>query len=88
MFGHCNDRVRSVQLTARNTLGAITNSDSATVAQQVAFSFSDLPGTGGGDYNILVSPTAVPEPFTIIGTIVGGTAALRLRKKLTAGVNK
>lgn len=24
----------------------------------------------------------VPEPFTIIGTIVGGTAALRLRKKL------
>jgi thermolabile hemolysin len=31
-----------------------------------------------------VAPTAVPEPFTIIGTIVGGTAALRLRKKLKA----
>jgi hypothetical protein len=28
--------------------------------------------------------TSVPEPFTIIGTIVGGTAALRLRKKLKA----
>lgn len=26
--------------------------------------------------------TAVPEPFTVIGTIVGGTAALRLRKRL------
>ncbi len=26
--------------------------------------------------------TSVPEPFTIIGTFVGGTAALRLRKKL------
>ena len=26
--------------------------------------------------------TAVPEPFTIIGTIVGGSAALRMRKKL------
>jgi hypothetical protein len=26
--------------------------------------------------------TAVPEPFTIIGTLVGGTAAIRLRKKL------
>ena len=25
---------------------------------------------------------AVPEPFTIIGTLVGGTAALRMRKKL------
>jgi hypothetical protein len=26
--------------------------------------------------------TAVPEPFTIIGTLVGGTAAFRMRKKL------
>ncbi|NJR32314.1 MAG: PEP-CTERM sorting domain-containing protein [Chamaesiphon sp. CSU_1_12] len=26
--------------------------------------------------------TAVPEPFTIVGTLIGGTAALRLRKKL------
>jgi hypothetical protein len=26
--------------------------------------------------------TAVPEPFTIVGTLVGGTAALRMRKKL------
>lgn len=29
-----------------------------------------------------VATTAVPEPFTIIGTIIGGTAAFRLRKKL------
>ena len=28
--------------------------------------------------------TAVPEPFTIIGTLVGGTAALRMRKQLKA----
>jgi hypothetical protein len=28
--------------------------------------------------------TSVPEPFTIIGTLVGGTAALRMRKKLKA----
>lgn len=27
---------------------------------------------------------AVPEPFSIIGTLVGGTAALRMRKKLKA----
>jgi hypothetical protein len=26
--------------------------------------------------------TAVPEPFTIVGTLIGGTAALRLRKRL------
>ena len=30
------------------------------------------------------SATAVPEPFTIIGTLVGSTAALRMRKKLKA----
>jgi hypothetical protein len=26
--------------------------------------------------------TAVPEPFTVIGTLIGGTAAFRMRKKL------
>jgi hypothetical protein len=30
---------------------------------------------------------SVPEPFSIIGTLVGGTAALRIRKKL-ASANK
>lgn len=28
------------------------------------------------------SATAVPEPFTVIGSIIGGTAAFRMRKKL------
>jgi hypothetical protein len=31
---------------------------------------------------IPTSPTAVPEPFTIIGTLIGGTAALRMKKQL------
>ena len=30
----------------------------------------------------LNTATLVPEPFTIIGTLVGGKAALRMRKKL------
>ena len=30
------------------------------------------------------TPMSVPEPFTIIGSIVGGTAAFRMRKKLKA----
>ena len=29
-----------------------------------------------------VATTAVPEPFTIVGTLIGGTAALRMRKKI------
>jgi hypothetical protein len=55
-------------------------------------SFEDLKG-GPFDYNDLsftVTSTravssasaAVPEPFTIVGTLIGGTAALRMRKKL------
>ena len=31
--------------------------------------------------------TSVPEPFTIIGTLVGGTAAIRMRTNLKAGSN-
>jgi hypothetical protein len=38
--------------------------------------FTNLLGASTG------APTSVPEPFTIIGTIVGGTAALRMRKRL------
>jgi hypothetical protein len=47
-------------------------------------------GTGwsnnSGAFNVNVTTdaptTAVPEPFTIIGTLIGGTAAVRMRKKL------
>jgi sugar lactone lactonase YvrE len=28
------------------------------------------------------TPTAVPEPFTVIGTLIGGAAAFRMRKRL------
>ncbi len=38
------------------------------------FTFSNTPSNA----------TAVPEPFTIIGTLIGGTAAVRMRKKLKA----
>ena len=40
--------------------------------------------------NTTVAPggrTAVPEPFTVIGTLIGGTAAFRMRKKLKAIAN-
>jgi hypothetical protein len=40
-------------------------------------------GNTTGTFSFTVDNTAaVPEPFTIIGTIVGGTAALRLSKRL------
>ncbi|WP_373543051.1 sorbosone dehydrogenase family protein [Chamaesiphon sp.] len=46
------------------------------------------PGLGLGKvYQIQATQTAqaVPEPFTIVGTLIGGTAALRMRKKLKDG---
>jgi hypothetical protein len=62
---------------------------------QIKISLADGAGTfdrkiarttlaiGGAASSISTVPVAaVPEPFTIIGTLIGGTAALRLRKKL------
>ena len=41
-----------------------------------------------GSYSLVATvaapAAAVPEPFTIIGTLIGGTAAIRTRKKLKA----
>jgi hypothetical protein len=63
--------------------------DSITVPQ--SFDLSSLPNLqvvfdSGQTINVTQAsdPTAVPEPFTIMGTFVGGTAALRMRKKLKA----
>ena len=41
-----------------------------------------LTSIPNGAYSL--ATTAVPEPFTIIGTIIGGTAAFRMRKKLAS----
>jgi hypothetical protein len=52
----------------------------------IGWQVATLDNTGGAP-NVTISnfsapSTAVPEPFTIIGSLVGGTAALRMRKKL------
>jgi hypothetical protein len=63
----------------------ITANDSvSTPIRTLSFSFGDTGLSGIGNYRISASPTAVPEPFTIIGTIIGGTAAFRMRKKLSS----
>ena len=55
------------------------------------FRIPNALGVSGTDVNLAgltftgnVTPTVVPEPLTIIGTLIGGTAALRIRKKLKA----
>jgi hypothetical protein len=39
--------------------------------------------SGVGNITLNSGSTAVPEPFTILGTLIGGGAALRLRRKLS-----
>lgn len=46
--------------------------------QTYIFGFKGVGGTA------VVPTTAVPEPFTIVGTMLGGAAALRMRKRLKA----
>jgi Protein of unknown function (DUF642) len=55
-------------------------------------SFIHTAGTGGSNDPMidgvsvvqLGQPTSVPEPFTIFGTLVGGTAAFRMKKRFKA----
>jgi hypothetical protein len=48
----------------------------------IFFNNNTNSGDGRVSISLISSPTAVPEPLTIIGTIIGGTAAMRMRKKL------
>ena len=54
--------------------GIVSTFDNKTNAFGLAFA----PSVAGS------TPTSVPEPFTVIGTLIGGTAAFRMRKKLKA----
>jgi WD40 repeat protein len=54
-------------------------------ATGLAISNNNLYVANRGNNSVEVfslSAQAVPEPFTIIGTVIGGTVALRMRKKL------
>jgi hypothetical protein len=54
----------------------------------IRLAFREVDNQGNfntGIDNVIINSTAstaVPEPFTIIGTLIGGTAALRMKKKL------
>jgi hypothetical protein len=48
----------------------------------IASADNNFVGLDNVQISSLSQPTSVPEPFTIIGTLIGGSAALRMRKKL------
>jgi hypothetical protein len=71
---------------APNFFGDFTNGTDVSRVRFDSFEFTvdNASGTNFGNYALQVTAAPVPEPFTIIGTIVGGAAALRLRKKLSS----
>ncbi len=80
----------SVSNTARGIqfLGLQTNDGSNQIAG-LQFSLTGADAQGFAIDNVRFSEAvntpiaeAVPEPFTIVGTIIGGSAAMRMRKKL------
>jgi hypothetical protein len=64
----------------RQFVGFVSTTDIASVTFNTGASNAILDnfrfGTGSNN------ATSVPEPFTIIGTLIGGAAAMRMRKKL------
>jgi hypothetical protein len=87
-FLRTTNDANGVGFSNTTVVGSVTNADGTVNLQAVSFTLNDNINPGGGTYSITVSPTAVPEPFTVIGTIVGGTAAFRMRKKLAAANKK
>ncbi|WP_310426235.1 PEP-CTERM sorting domain-containing protein [Chamaesiphon sp. VAR_48_metabat_135_sub] len=77
----------NVNFSILSSIGSTFVSGSASPVNVMDFDFS-VSNTPNqlGSYGIRVAAAgtpAVPEPLTIIGTIVGGAAALRMRKKLS-----
>jgi hypothetical protein len=84
-YAGATEQFTRIEFTENGTGGGFEN-DSHTFRIPNALAIS---GTGvnlaGLSFTGNVTSTAVPEPFTIIGTLIGGTAAFRMRKKLKAG---
>lgn len=77
LYGYTSD---GKQLSINLSSGAGTfslNVAGANVSNQIFGAASSISQT---------TPTSVPEPFTIIGTLIGGTAAFRMRKKIKLAV--
>jgi hypothetical protein len=77
-------------LPSANPFTTITRSFTVSSATSAGLIFDHAGADNNGLLldNVVLSSnsasTAVPEPFTIIGTLIGGTAAVRMRKKLKA----
>ena len=72
--------LNSLNYPNRQFVGFTSNTAIASISFQATAGYALLDNFRFGTAN--AATTSVPEPFTVIGTLVGGTAALRMRKKL------
>ena len=72
----------SLNYPGRQFIGFTSDTAISSISFQANSGYTLLDNFRFGTAN--AATTSVPEPFTIIGTLVGGTAALRMRKKLKA----
>ncbi|WP_157260131.1 PEP-CTERM sorting domain-containing protein [Chamaesiphon minutus] len=69
-------------IPTRQFFGITSTKNIAFFSVEPSFAYSKLFDNLTFSTASPTAATSVPEPFTIIGTLVGGTAALRMRKKL------
>lgn len=68
-----------VDILALNAIGWSSSPNASAITNAIGI------GTIGTKLGAVDPVTPVPEPFTVIGTLVGGAAALRLKKQLKLG---
>jgi hypothetical protein len=99
VFQGAFNNAKGIEFGLLNDTGSLfTQGGDTTPISSLAFSFNDSEGGTSGGYTVsatirrsIVSTgntAAVPEPFTIVGTLIGGTVAFRIRKKLITSVDK
>jgi hypothetical protein len=71
--------LNSLNYPDRQFVGFTSDTAIASISFQTTDGWGELDNFRFGTAR---AATSVPEPFTLIGTFVGGTAALRMRKKL------
>jgi hypothetical protein len=72
--------INSLNYPDRQFVGFTSDVDITSISFQATGGYTELDNFRFG--TAAVATASVPEPFTVIGTLVGGTAALRIRKKL------
>jgi hypothetical protein len=72
--------LNSLDYPYRQFVGFTSDTAIASISFQATAGYTELDNFRFG--TAAVAAKSVPEPFTVIGTLVGGTTALRMRKKL------